>query len=163
MTTLYDLKEEYLGLIEALENEEIDKAQAFELIQKARGDIKDKAKNIGFVVKNTSASIQVVDAEIKRLQDKKASLVKREGRLKDYLLYVMSELNIQGFKDDVMPIRRQVNSQCSVIIDDESLIPECYKLTETVVKIDKKAIAKDFESTPIEGVTVVKGEHVRVG
>lgn len=162
MTTLYDLKEEYLCLLNELQEEGIDNETALSLINQTKGEIKDKAKNIGYVIKNLGSDAEAIDAEIKRLQDKKKAVQNKEARLKDLLLYVMTELNIKGFKDPVLSISRRVNSQPSIYVIDESLIPEKYLVTKVEKRIDKKAIAQDYDNSPIEGVTVIKGEHIRI-
>lgn len=163
MANLYELKEEYLAVLDAMQSDELDNEAAYELLQQLRGDIKDKAKNIGYAIKNLNSDAEAIDIEIKRLQERKKAMVNREARLKDFLLYVMRELNVKGFQDPVMPIRRVTNSQPTVHIEDISLIPSEYLLEKVEVKVDKKSIIKDIGDKAIEGVTVITGEHIRLG
>lgn len=163
MPSLYELKEEYLAMLDAMDSEDIDNEEAYKLLQQVRGDIKDKAINIGYAIKNLSSDADAIDAEIKRLQNRKKSVVNKEARLKDFLLYIINDLNIKGFKDPVMPISKRKNSKPTVHISDMNLLPSKYIIETIQVKIDKDAIIRDSKETEVEGVQIITGEHIRIG
>jgi hypothetical protein len=141
--SLYNL-EKYGAQYQALENmsEEFDPEvldDTLEAIFNAGNEEVDKSK---FVIKNTSADINAIDAEIKDLQRRKNSKVNFK---KAYLDAIKFYLESTGQKS-TDNFRLQMNGgKIPVIIDDESIIDEDFLVAQPP-KVDKDLIRAQLES-----------------
>lgn len=94
--SLYDLTTDWQKVYDM---EDLDAETWADTLESIEGEIKDKAVNIGYVVKNLEADEAALTAEIKRLQDKKKAVVKKKQGLKDYLqssMYAVGLRKIQS-------------------------------------------------------------------
>jgi hypothetical protein len=104
-----------------------------------------------------------MEADIKTLKEAENRLsVRRKQKedrvawLKRYLLENMQKTGILSIECPYFKVSLRDNPE-SVVIKDESLVPDQYKTTEIVVKINKQAIKADGGCL---GVELVKGKRL---
>lgn len=145
--SLYTIDQNLLALIDAAdENGEIDSV-AFDSLQMAK---KDKMINIVHYVNFIEGNVDLIDLEIKRLQNLKKSVGSRVDSLKRYAKHSMEleGLTKMDLGTTVLSVR---NNAPALIVDDESLIPSQFKKTVEVTTVDKMAIKEFMKSGTVEG------------
>ena len=115
---LYELSGQYLELQDL---EDIPEEALQDTLNALEGQFKEKAMNILHVIANSNGSIEAIDTEIKRLQEKKKRLVNAETRLKDYLRENMEATGITKITSDLFNVTL-IKPRDMVVIDDEDQI-----------------------------------------
>lgn len=146
---LYELTAQFRE-VQELDSEIIgDTLDAIEL------EINEKAKNIGFVYKNLMGSVDVIDSEIRRLQDKKRSVSSKITALKDYLRENMTACGIKKIECDLFKINCVSGRDTAVVIDEGNIPDEYIKTTTTV---DKAALLAALKQGPVGGAELGKSK-----
>lgn len=148
MTTLYDIGEDLAKLAEEIQNlleegADPNSNQVQELLLEMVGaddEWKGKATRVGFYIKNTLADAIAIDAEIKRLNTKKAKLIKSTKYLEETLISQMTRFGIEEIKNPMLTLKLKKNPP-SVVVVDEDKIPQEYKRIK--YEVDKTAIKKN--------------------
>ncbi len=160
--SLYDLTADWQQVYDM---EELDVETWADTLESIEGEIKDKAINIGYVVKNLEADEAAIDAEIKRLQAKKKVVVKKKQGLKDYLQNSMIAVGIEKIKSAVFNIRIQKNPKSLKFDNEEQFMRnEFYDnyFIPQPPKLDKKQMLEDLKNgVVIEGVELQQSESLR--
>ena len=160
--SLYDLTTDWQQVYDM---EDLDVETWADTLESIEGEIKDKAVNIGYVVKNLEADEAALTAEIKRLQDKKKAVIKKKQGLKDYLQSSMYSVGLRKIPSAVFNIRIQPNPK-SLKFDDEDrfMKNEFYDnyFIPQPPKLDKKQMLEDLKNgAVIEGVELQQSESLR--
>lgn len=169
MTTLYqinaDIARRLDALQERLDNGETlpptdDEVQA--LLGLIEGDLTDKLINYGKFIKNQQSDIDGLDGEIKRLTAKKRALQNRTDLLKSNMLMAMRTVGIERINDPIMPIRIQANSKASVMVANAETLPKEFQIIK--IEANKTALEQAIQNgASFDGVSIEKGEHIRIG
>lgn len=160
MTTLYKLGEELAQkaahIQEQLEEGADPTSNAIqELLHDMVGtddEWRGKATNVGKFLKHLDYEQEIINAEIKRLQDKTKRLSKTYDSLHDILLAQMVNFGVDEIKDPILSIKIK-NNPLSVLVDDVEALPDEYKRTKITVEADKTKLKQD--KPEIEGVSFV--------
>jgi hypothetical protein len=107
-------------------------------------NLQEKAIDYGYVIKSFDDNEAVLDREIKRLTARKRSIANARERLANNLQSAMEQFGIEKIEGKTVTI--SLRNSSFIQIDDIDEIPEKYKNTETVVKIDKTAIKSAIKS-----------------
>lgn len=162
MSTLYDITSRYNNIAELLDNPDVPMEAIEEALSSISDEFNEKADNIARFIKDLNATALSIKEEETRLANRRRSFENRANGLKEYLESNMKAMNIKKVKTNFFTFNIQANPS-SVEIIDESVIPEEFKTTETVVKIDKKAILKALkEEAEIDGVKIKQTEGLRI-
>jgi Siphovirus Gp157. len=160
--SLYDLTNDWQQVYDM---EDLDAETWADTLESIEGEIKDKAVNIGYVIKNLEADELALAAEIKRLQDKKKAVFKKKQGLKDYLQNSMLAIGIDKIKSAVFNIRFQKNPQSLKFENEEQFMKnEFYDnyFIPQPPKLDKKQMLEDLKNgAVIEGVELQQSESLR--
>lgn len=158
MSRLYEITERYKELEQVAESDDMALAlkDTFEAIE---GEFEEKAVALIKVVRNTDSDIDQVDAEIKRLQDRKRVLVNAKESMKEYLRSNMEATGIKKIECPIFKITHRVGAEI-LVIEDEGLIPEDYMIVpDPIIKPDKKRLLSDLkEGKTIPGVHKERGK-----
>ena len=161
MNSLYelisDLKElQEIDFMEAKANQ-IEEIKA--IIEE---QIKTKGTGIILVVRNLESDIEVIKAEIKRLQDLKKSKENKVENLKKYTKECLEEADIKKISTSLGNISlRKLPGSVEVLAEDS--IPKEYKKEAITITIDKKAILAELkEGVVIPGVTLKTGTSLTI-
>lgn len=144
--------------LKEIESSDIDGQALIDTLEAVQGEFNDKAVAILKVVENLNGDTSVLDAEIKRLQERKKVILNKQKSMRDYLLHNMQASGIEKIQCPLFTasLRKGVES---VQIDDESLLPDEFVKVEVVTKADKNAIkAKLKAGEEIPGASLVRGE-----
>lgn len=98
--------------------------------------------------------IDWISSKIKSLQQEKKRLTNQNKSIMKYMTDAIDDAGYKQLKT-ANHILRPRNFRESTVIDDEALIPDTYKTTEMVEKIDRTAIYKDLKAG-----TEITGAHL---
>ena len=91
---LYDIANDYLALMQAIENDEIPAEAVADTLEAIQGEIEEKADNIGCLLKSIEADITAIKTEEQRLAERRKTKEKAYDRLKQYLSDTLQGLGI---------------------------------------------------------------------
>lgn len=91
---LYEIANEYLALMQAIDNDEIPEEAIADTLEAIKGEIEVKADNIACLLKNIEADIMAIKAEETRLAERRKAKEKAYDRLKEYLSDMLQRVNI---------------------------------------------------------------------
>lgn len=156
---LYEITAQHRELEHLAENDDGTLAEALaDTFEAITGDFNDKAISLIHVVRNIDSDTDAVDAEIKRLQDRKKAMTNTQNSMREYLRYNMEASGISKIDCPLFSITLGKGRDVVDVID-EALIPESYMATKTTtapVKADILRALKSGESVP--GTTMVKSK-----
>jgi len=156
---LYELKENYLKVLELIEAGEEGLEDTLESINDA---IEIKADGYARIIKNLEGSVTALKAEIDRMTDRKKSIENNIERLKENLKNAMIETGKEKIKTDLFNIKVADNPYAVNVID-ETLIPEEYFKVEIIRKLDKVTLKDDMKNGQIiKGAELMQGKGLRI-
>ena len=160
MTTLYNLTAEYMELLAMAEEEEIDPQTLADTFESLQGEFEEKADNYAVIIKTLKGQEDMLDLEIKRLQERKQVLNKNQKRLKESLENAMNITGNRKFKTLLHSFNIQKNPP-SLCIDDQDAVPEEFYALEKV--FNNVAIKKYLkENGQADFAHLVQGESLRI-
>ena len=89
--------------------------------------------------------VSAIDAEIERLQERRRLVTNRQGQIKDYLRENMQAAEITKISCPLFTITLAKGRE-TVVVDDESALPDDLVTVKTDVKPDKAAIAAKLKA-----------------
>jgi len=159
MSTIYQLTEELSALQSMLEDADGDTTEAItNTILGLSGEIGDVVEDAIKLIKNIDGDVSSIDAEITRLTIRKQQFAGRVSGVRDAIRQVMEKAGYDKLKTALFSITLAKGRE-SVVVVDESLIPDDYVVVKTIVQPDKKAIGEAFKAgQAIPGCEYVRGE-----
>ena len=160
MAKLYELVEDYMEIVEL--EEEMNDKQIDEIKKAIEYEINNKSGNIVKIVKSIESDVKAIDEEIKRLNKIKKAKKSTIDNIKNY---TKQQLELMGTKKVSTPfgnlsIRK---NPVSLVINDESLVPNRF-IGEEVVKTINKTMIKDLlkEGQEIPGCELQQGTSLTI-
>lgn len=136
---LYELADQHKALQALADTEAEDMEQAIrDTLEGVEGEFQEKAVALVKVTKNMDADIAALDAEIKRLQQRKRALENNQARMRDYLRENMERTGIRKISCPLFTISCVPGRQIAEV-ENESALPCQYVRVKR--EPDKKAIA----------------------
>lgn len=158
MTALYELTNELKEAQSLIANGELSPDEMRDTLDGMVGEFNDKAVNVAHFKQNLNASIDAIDAEIERLNNKKKALKNHDQRMVDYLRDNMEAAGIKKIECPLFTITLRAGQKKAVILD-ESKLPDDYVSVKTTVKPDSRAILKDLkDGADIPGAILEDGK-----
>jgi hypothetical protein len=156
---LYELTDSYLKVLELIEAGEENLEDTLESINDT---IEVKAENYAKIIRNLEGNVNMLKAEIERLNSRKKSIEGNIDRLKENLKQSMILTGKEKIKTGLFNIT-VANNPVALNVFDESKIPENFFTYETIKKMDKSAI-KDLlkAGQVIEGAELTQGKGLRI-
>lgn len=144
--SIYELTEDYMNLLAMAEDPDIDEQAFMDTLEGIEGALEDKADGYAKVMKQLEANAGGLDAEIKRLQERKSLMAKNADRMKSTLQKMMETTGKEKFKTELFSFHIQ-NNPPSLVMDSEDievipmeyLVPQDPKIDKTKIKADIKA------------------------
>lgn len=153
MRNLYEIKEGYKQIQSFIEEGELDQEMLQDTFEGIDGEFEEKAENCGLVIKNWQAEAEMIDNEIKRLQERSNKLKADADSLQQRVFDAMAETGKTKFSTE--HFRFGARKSEYVDISEGATIPMVYIKTKVTSSPDKVAIKKAIKSGKvIEGVTV---------
>jgi hypothetical protein len=137
MTKLYELTGAYRTLADLADDPDMPAQALADSLEGLEGEIEIKAQALLQVVAEMEGDTSACDAEIKRLQHRRAVIQNRADSLRAYLLANMQSAGITKIGCPLFQITL-VDGRPMVVIENDELIPEGYIKT-TVTKAPIKA------------------------
>ena len=164
MSTLYELKGEYLQLLQLLEDPGVEDQIVLDTLEGIDFELEVKAENYAKIIKELEGNVEIIKAEKKRLSDKQSKLEENIKRLKENLQAAMVDTGKTKFKTELFSFSIQKNGGAlPVIVDVETAdLPD--DLVQITEKPDLKAIAKFLEKNPDSELAHFgeRGESLRI-
>lgn len=154
--SLYHMAEQYRTALAELTDAELPEEVVADTLEALEGELIQKGQAVAAFTLNLQAEIDAIKAVEKRISDKRKSLEKREAHLRDYLRVNMEKAGITEIKaiDGSFTAKLQ-KGRPSVVIDDESLIPDDSEYIRWKREVNKTAIA-----AAIQAGAEVAGAHL---
>lgn len=159
--TLYELTNEYKRLYDMAEEMDLSPYDLKDTLDGMDEELSKKADGYGKVIRQMEADSDAIDAEIKRLTDKKKRIQNNIGSMKRSLESTMIELGKKKIKTPLFGFNIQKNPP-SVNILDESKVPDNFRIKQPD-KIDRKSIIAELkESGNTDWAELVQTESLRI-
>ena len=143
MSTLYEITSAFPKLMEA---EDITPQDKDKIENELTELMKQKSTNIIGYSKDLELTIKAIKEEEIRLEKNRKILENRQARFKDYVKTCMENLGIDKITTPIGTLTI-AKSPISVEIINDNIIPEEYKTTEIITKVDKRKIIDNFKVT----------------
>lgn len=155
---LYNIKSEYINIAMQLTDGELtpELEKALEITEQ---NLHDKAINYGYVIKTLESEVDIVDAEIKRLQELKRSRLNAVEKLKTNIteameLFGISEVKAPTFK---LSFRKSESIECDEFVDSN------YCTVKTSIAPDKMAIKQAIkEGKEVVGARLIIKNNLQI-
>ncbi|WP_010486855.1 siphovirus Gp157 family protein [Pseudomonas sp. S9] len=159
MSALYQLTGQFKELSALYEGADEDLAVAIhDTMGMIEAEFNDKALAVSHVILNMDADLAGIDAELERLKERKRLMTNRQTGIKDYLRTNMEAANITKITCPLFT-NTLAKGRESVVMDDESSIPDDFVTISTNITPDKKAIAaKIKDGGEVPGAHVERGQ-----
>ena len=160
---LYELREEYLDIIDELESSDSPEIEEglHDRLAKISEAIEVKADNIARMIANYNADAEAYKAEAQRLTDRRRTAERRAESLKGYLFGELKSIGVDKVKGELFTVGIQKSPPSAKPINP-SLIPEDYWI-EQEPKLDTSKLRDDLKSgKEIPGAELHQGEHIRI-
>src|SRR5699024_1035337 len=159
MSSLFELTGKYLD-VKNLAEQGVDEQTIMDTLESIDDEIENKADGYAAVIKHLKGNVEMIDSEIKRLQQLKGTHKNTEKRMKENLYESMKSTGKTKFKTELNNFYVKKNPP-SLQVEDEGRIPEDYFITSKA--LDKKSLLqymKDNELDAFEGARIQQGESL---
>ena len=157
---LYELTQNYLNLLDLLENPDVPDEMVQAALNEVEGDFEDKAENVVKLMKSIEGDIKAFKEEETRLYTRRKSLENKVKNLKEYLEGNLKALGKREIKGKIFTLRIQKNAP-KLIIEDLESIPKEY--LETYIEANKNKIKDDLKNgIEIAGAKLEASESLRI-
>ena len=157
---LYELSQDYQQVMALLD--EGTEVEVFDTLESIKTEIAEKATSIAIVMKSYDSNIEILDAEIKRLQERKRSEQSKQQWLKDYLKFNMEQAQIDKLKTATHTISIRKNPP-KLVIENESLIPSEYTIViPERYEIDKASVKTALKTKDVPGAKLEQGTSLMI-
>lgn len=155
---LYELENDYMALMQAIEDGEIPEEAVADTLEAITGEIEVKADNIACLLKNLKAEAEAIRAEELRLAERRKAKENTHERLKEYLSDVLQRTGI----DKVETARNKITFRKSESVEvDETFIAWATEHRDDLLKYSVPTANKTAIKTAIkEGAEIVGAKLV---
>lgn len=155
---LYDYLRSKNELNQLFESGEIDSDTLKDTLDSIDGELELKAIDLIKYSRELELMAHAVRSEEVRLRERREALLSRADQLKSYVKESMENLGKKKIESDLFTLSLRKSSG-KVVINDESLIPECYRRVKMTTAPDKTLIKQALEDgVEVEGAELIK-EH----
>lgn len=143
MRTLYEMKSDWLAVLELMEDG-ADEEVIADTLESLNYEIEEKADGYAKIIAELNSKVDGLSAEIGRLQERKKTLENNISRLKGNLQDAMILTGKEKFKTELFSFGIQ-NHPPTVVIDDPTSIPAEYLIPQEP-KVDKVSMKEFLKS-----------------
>ncbi|MFI3171412.1 MAG: siphovirus Gp157 family protein [Eubacteriales bacterium] len=160
MASLYELTGQALELLEMAEEGVLDQKIINDTLEGLEFEIEEKADCYAKIINELNGDVALLDAEIKRLTERKNSKKSNIESLRKNLENSMIALDKKKFKTPLFSFGIQKNP-ASVEIDNEDLIPNRF-IIHPEPKLDKAAIKAFIKDKEVDWAHLNQTESLRI-
>jgi len=156
---LLDIADEFQKLYElASESDDIETLNS--LYQEIEAKLEEKADNTRLILSKLDSDIEFLNKEIKRLQERKKMIERNKESLKTLLSIALKLSGVEKLKTKKATFYFAPTPP-RVVINDENLIPDEFKIVKT--EIDKQKLKEALKNgLEIKGATLEQNETLRI-
>ena len=142
--TLYEIKDQYLDVLNSSEVNEDGEITNIDAIERAEGEFKDKAEAVACYIKSLEAEAKALKDETINLLARMKAKENRAEKLRDYLSFCMTSANTERIETPKCNLFFRMSTRA--VIDDEDALDEKYIVYKATKTISKQAIKDDLMS-----------------
>ena len=140
MANIYELTDDYLRILELMEDPELDPQLLADTMEAVKGNYEDKIDGYAYVRQSIKDEIRTIEDAIKRLQEKKTARENNIKRLESVIYQSMKATGNKKINTAVHTVWIHKNPESVVMdVDDWKSVPEEY-LRQKDPEINKTAI-----------------------
>jgi len=160
--TIYQIEQSYNQLAEELiENGGELTPSLEEALAITEEQLQNKSVAYSFVIKQMDADVEIIDAEIKRLQAAKKQREKASEYLKERIKHAMDTFQIEEIKTPLVKINFRKSE--TVEVEDVNALPSLYKVVKVTEQADKVAIKAALkDGIYISGCRIQKHTNLQI-
>jgi hypothetical protein len=161
-TSLYVLANEYQAQLGKLLELDIDEQTMKDTVEGLSGELEVKATNVAMFIRNLEASAEQIKLAEKAMSDRRKAIENKADSIKRYLFENMKRTEITKIESPHFTLSIKKNPP-SVVIEDESLIPNEYVEDKVVTSINKAAIKDAINAgKEVTGAHIQQGERLEI-
>lgn len=159
MSKLYEISNEYQSLLDLISSavnlEVTNDGEVLEYdlngsldaeLRLIKDSFENKAIAVAMYIRNLEADAEAIASVISEMRERSLRYAKQANSLREYLKFNMEKTGITDkIKCPAFEIRIKTNPE-SLVILDESLIPDIYIKEKIVKSVDKVSIKKDIQA-----------------
>lgn len=150
---LYEITENLKQLSQMIEDG-VDESQLIDGLNDVNEAFEEKAKSILFLIRNIEGNIELSKIEESRLSNRRKSMEKQLDSIKSYLIMNMTESGKTKIDNGVIKAS-YIKPKPSLMLSDESVIPDEYRVPKVTIAIDKKLLLADLkEGKEVKGASI---------
>ncbi|MFT9052072.1 siphovirus Gp157 family protein [Liquorilactobacillus nagelii] len=154
---LFELTDKYTELAN---RDDLDPEMIKDTLDSIEDTFNSKADNIATWIERNQMNVDWLTKKIQELRELQTSLKNKNKQLNQYLTEAIDNAGHKEVKTDNHFLKPR-NYRPSVIVSDESVVPDSYKNVEQVTKIDKKLLYEDLKNgKDIDGVELKPSRKV---
>ena len=161
---LYEIKDEYLQVMDALTDPEADipLEAVLDTLEGFENQLQEKAVNVAKFMQNMQATAQAIKEAEQKMAKRRQAIENRISGIREYLKRNMEQSGITKIESPwfILSIK---NNPGAVAITNEQAIPDHYKAEVVTTKLDKqriKDVLKSGEKVP--GAVLVNGTRLDI-
>lgn len=132
-----------------------------ELLIITKDKLESKVMDYAYAIRSLEYDNDIVDVEIKRLQQIKKIRANTVDRLKTTVSNALVQFEVNEIKTPTCKVNFRASQ--SLTITDESSLAMKYKLKETVIKIDNKQIKADLKAgNEVKGAEITYKQNLQI-
>jgi hypothetical protein len=160
--TIYQIEQSYNQLAEELiENGGELTPSLEEALAITEEQLQNKSVAYSFVIKQMDADVDIIDAEIKRLQNLKKQREKASEYLKERIKHAMDLFSIDEIKTPLVKINFRKSE--TVEVDDVNALPSLYKVVKVTEQADKAAIKAALkDGVDVAGCSIATHRNLQI-
>jgi hypothetical protein len=160
--SIYQIEQSYNQLAEELiDNGGELTPELSEALAITEEQLQNKSVAYSFVIKQIDSEVDIIDAEIKRLQAMKKTRENASERLKANIKHAMELFNIDEIKTPLVKINFRKSE--AVEVDDVNQLPAPYKVVKVTEQADKVAIKEAIKNgADIIGCRIVANRNLQI-
>lgn len=164
MASLYNLTADWQKVVSMMYDDDVDIETVIDTADSIEAEIEDKADGYAMVLKQIDSDVYAIDAEIKRLRERKAHLENKSNRLKNNLQETMKTLGKTKFKTPLFSFGIQKNGgKRALILDVEpDQLPHTLRTIQYVANNDAIREFMGSEESCVFAHLAEQGESLRI-
>lgn len=160
---LYEIADQYRNALKLLSDPDLPAEAVEDTLEGLAGELGAKAWNVAAALLHMEGEAELIRRAEERMSRRRKALERRAAGLRHYLKAQMERVEVTEIRSPEFVIRVKPNPP-RVIVDNEAVLPECFKHAETVVHIDKIAIRDALQAGGlIAGAHLEQETHVEIG
>jgi hypothetical protein len=157
---LYELTNDYLALLNAIDNDEIPEEAIADTLEAITASIEDKADSIACLLKNLDAECKAIKAEEERLAERRKAKEKSHERIKQYLSDTLQRAGL----DKIETARNRITFRKSETVEivDEVFIKWAQMHRDDLLKYSAPTANKTEIKKALKDGIAIEGAELRI-